>query len=61
MIVINRNGLTPEEAQKVVQPFARNTGQPIDFAVAGAQAVEFLKENPGLLEEVGRLLDKPQE
>lgn len=60
MIVTNRKGLTADEASKVVQPYAKNAGSPIDFAVAGEQAVAFLKENPGLLEEVGSLLDKPQ-
>jgi hypothetical protein len=60
MIVINRNGLSESEFQKVLQPYAKNSGQPVDFERAGKAAVEFLADNPTLLADAGKLLDTAQ-
>lgn len=60
MIITNRNGLSPQELEKVLKPYSRNSGKPVDFERAGAAAVNFLEEHPTLLQEVGELLDKAQ-
>ena len=61
MIVINRKGLTEGEFAKVIKPYAKNTGSPVNFARAGRAAVQFLDEHPTLLEEAGKLLDTAQQ
>jgi hypothetical protein len=57
MIIINRNGLTEAQKQKVVQPYAKNSGGPVDFAAAAKEATAFFDENPTLLKDVGELLN----
>lgn len=61
MIVVNRKGLSQGEFEKVIRPYAKNSGNPVNFASAGEAAVSFLKEHPTLLEEAGKLLDKAQQ
>ena len=58
MIIINRQGLTEAQRRKVAQPYARNSGAPVDFSVAAKEADDFLDENPTLLKEVTELLNK---
>jgi hypothetical protein len=57
MIVVNRNGLTEAQKQKVLQPYARNSGAAVDFKAAAEQAEVFFRENPDLLKDVGELLN----
>jgi len=59
MIIINRNGLSETQQQKVMQPYADNSGKPVDFTAAAKEADAFFNENPSLLKEVGELLNKP--
>jgi hypothetical protein len=61
MILTNRKGLSEVEFEKVIRPYARNSGDPVDFAKAGKAAVEFLDEHPSLLKDAGKLLDKAQQ
>lgn len=58
MIIINRQGLTEAQRKKVAQPYASNSGAPVDFSVAAKEAVAFLDENPTLLKDVSELLNK---
>lgn len=58
MIIINRSGLTEAQKQKVVQPYAKNSGAPVDFAAAANEAKAFFNEKPELLKDVGELLNK---
>ena len=48
MIIINRNGLTEAQKNKVMQPYARNSGAPVDFGAAAREATAFFSENPDL-------------
>jgi len=57
MIIINRNGLTEAQKQKVMQPYANNSGALVDFKAAAKEAAAFFDENPGLLKDVGELLN----
>jgi len=61
MIISNKNGLTTREFEKVLRPYARNSGKPVDFRRAGQAAVQFLQDNPNLLRETGELLDEVQQ
>ena len=56
VIIDNEEGMTLEEAKKVLRPYAENSGPPVDLRAAGDAAVAFLKENPSLLPEVAKLL-----
>lgn len=60
MIVVNRKGLSEGMFEKVIRPYAKNSGAPVDFALAGKAAVEFLDEHPTLLADAGKLLDSAQ-
>ncbi len=60
MILSNPEGLSKDEAMKVIRPLASNSGTPIDFAAAATAAGAYIENNPTLLEEVGELLDKAQ-
>jgi hypothetical protein len=57
MIIINRGGLTEAQKQKVLQPYANNSGAPVDFEAAAREASAFFEENPELLKDVGELLN----
>lgn len=57
MIIVNRKGLSEAQQKKVKQPYARNTGEPVNFKVAAKEAQSYLSENPTLLKEVGDLLN----
>lgn len=61
MIVINRGGLTEKEFQKVVRPYAKNSGAKVDFRKAGRAAAQFLNDNPDLLKDAGKILDEAQQ
>lgn len=58
MIIINRGGLTEAQKQKVMQPYAKNSGAPVNFAAAAKEATAFFNENPNLLKDVGELLNQ---
>jgi hypothetical protein len=58
MIITNRNGLTTAQKQKVMQPYARNSGAPVDFEAAAREATAFFSENPDLIKGVGALLNE---
>jgi len=57
MIVINRNGLTEAQRQKVMQPYAESAGNPIDFKAAAKEADTFFSESPDILKDIGELLN----
>ena len=61
MIVTNSEGLTREEADKVLRPYARNTGKRHHPKDAAQNTVAFLDANPAFLDEVGELLDNAQD
>jgi len=58
MIIINRSGLTEAQKQKVTQPYAKNSGAPVDFEAAAREATAFFSENPELIKSVGELLNE---
>ena len=59
MIITNRNGLTTAQKQKVMQPYARNSGAPVDFeAAARAGYTLFSDENPDLIKGVVRASER---
>jgi len=60
MIITSAEGLTNEEAEKTLRPYARNTGKRHHPKDAALKTVAFLDENPKFLEEVGELLDSAQ-
>jgi hypothetical protein len=57
MIVINRNGLTEAQRQKVMQLNAGIAGKPIDFKAAAKEADTFFSENPDILTDIGEILN----
>jgi hypothetical protein len=57
MIVINRNGLTEAQRQKVMQLNAGSADKPIDFKAAAKEAGTFFSENPDILNDIGEILN----
>lgn len=60
MIITNKDGLTKEEKEKILKPYAKNSGVLHNPKDAAAASIAFLDENPRFLGEVGALLDRAQ-
>lgn len=60
MLISRKDGLTPEEVEKVRRPLADNHGSQINWKRATKAAQGFLDKDPSFLRKLGDMLDKSQ-